>query len=137
MPEFIGEWIDAEKNILALAVHLDAQVRRLEERRARIASGPNAPELRANDLAAIDAELEPLSLKAKAAAAGKFLHDPRDVAGCDPQHSRWIAMAIKSGRYVTPEQFGQSVHDTDRKQPIKVIRGGSATNMGSPSMATR
>ncbi len=128
-----------DQNIADKATALAAAVRDLEERRARVESGPNAPELRANDIAAIDAELTPLRYKAEAADDGMLFWDPRDVSGADPVHQTWVARARERGRIVRPDNYGPSVHDLDRKDPIKVIRGNptGAHDLGNPSMATR
>jgi len=136
IPSYQGSWLDAEKNILALATHYEAVIRRLEEQRASLDSSPNAEILRAYERKALDDQLGPLRLRAEAAAKGYFLIDPRDVSGCDPTHGMWRAMAIKAGRLIYPEQFISSKHDLqiDDKPPLKVIRGGDrANNLGSPA----
>ena len=143
MPEFVGEWVDFAKNIEALAGHLDACVRVLEDKRARIESGPNHPDLKANDLAAIDRELAPLRFKAQAAYEGAYFYDPRELSGLDPNHQRWVAMARKAGSLVTPDTFEPSLHaqEEDKATPLRVIRGGRESgqggfDMGNPSFST-
>jgi hypothetical protein len=127
-----------DQNIADLATALAAQVRNLEDRRTRIASGPNAPELRANDIAALDAQLTPLRYKAEAAADGMLYWDPAEISGANPIHQTWVARARERGRIVRPDNYGPSVHDLDQTQPIKVIRGGTgAHDLGNPSMALR
>jgi hypothetical protein len=126
------------QNIEDLATALAAEVRALEERRARVESGPNAPELKVNDLAAIDAQLLPLRYRAEAAADGMLFWDPAAVSGADPIHQTWVARARERGRIVRPDNYGPSVHDLDQTQPIKVLRGGDgARNLGSPTMSVR
>lgn len=125
-------------NIAELAGSLKAKVANLEARRQRVSSGPNAPELRQNEVAAIDAELQTARWHASAAAQGKIAWDPRDVSGCDPRRQRWVSEARQRGMLVTPGET--SVHDTDPRAPIKVIRGGGgagANNLGSPTMSVR
>jgi hypothetical protein len=126
------------QNIEDLATALAAEVRALEARRARVESGPNAPELKVNDLAAIDAQLLPLRYKAEAAADGMLFWDPAAISGADPIHQTWVARARERGRLVNPSNYGPSVHDLDQAVPIKVVRGGNgASNLGSPTMSVR
>jgi len=133
MVEYIGEWVDAEKNILALAVRLDAEIRTLEDQRNLKLSSPSHPDLVRNDIASIDAQLKPLRFKAAAAHQGQLWVDPRDPSGADPATQRWKAMARRAGRIVYPDNFGPSLHDTDKHVPIKVERGGNgAFNLGAP-----
>ena len=142
MPEYCGEWVDFPKNIEALAGHLDACVRVLEEQRARIESGPNHPDLKSNDLATIDRDLVPLRFKAQAANSGAYFYDPRELSGLDPNHQRWVAMARKAGFLVTPDTFAPSLHASreDKATPLKVIRGRGegqgAFDLGNPTMST-
>ena len=98
----------------------------------RIESGPNHPELKANDLAAIDAKLEPLRLKASAATMGVYFYDPRDMSGGDKDHQRWVAMARERGMLVNPSNFGESLHAAKEQEgsPLKVIRGGNGAGPG-------
>ena len=127
------------QNIEDLATALAAEVRALEERRARVASGPNAEVLKANDLVAIDAELTPLRYKAEAASDGMLFWNPAEVSGTDPVRQVWVARARERGRLVTPSTYGPSVHDLDQTQPITVVRGSGAAGaaLGSPSMTVR
>jgi len=136
IPDYQGTWLDAEKNILALATHYEAAIRRLEDQRASLDSSPNAAVLRAYEISALDDQLGPLRLRAAAAANGYFLTDPRDVSGCDPTHGLWRSMALKAGRLIYPEQFISSKHDQelDDNPPLTVIRGGDrVNNLGSPA----
>jgi hypothetical protein len=128
-----------DQNIADKATALAAQVRDLEERRARVESGPNHPELKVNDLAAIDAQLTPLRYAAEAASDGMLFWDPAAVSGADPIRQTWIARARERGRLVNPSNYGPSVHDLDQTQPIKVVRGSGAAGaaLGSPSMSVR
>ncbi len=140
IPQYIGEWVDFPKNIQALAVRFDSEIRTLEEQRARVASGPNAESLRALDIEAIDATLRPLRYKAAAAHEGLLWVDPRDVSGADASTQKWKAMARKAGCVVYPEQFGPSLHDQaeDDKTPIRVLRGGErGVNLGAPASTMR
>jgi len=133
MVEYIGEWVDFLRNITALADVFDAQIRNLEDQRGRVESGPNAPELKRNDIAAIESQLAPLRYKSQAAHQGYLWVDPRDVSGADPATQRWKAMARRAGRIVYPDNFGPSLYDTDEQVPIKVERGGNgAFNLGAP-----
>jgi hypothetical protein len=142
VPDYIGEWVDCERNLLALGVHFDSRIRTLETQRARITSSPNAETLREIDIKAVDRELEPLRLKAMAAHEGMLYHDSRDVGGCDPRMQTWISMAIKAGRYVTPDTFGPSLHaqEEDSDTPLRVVRGREsglgAFDLGNPTMST-
>src|SRR5271157_1774092 len=126
-------------NIAELAGAFAGQVRLLEEQRARIASGPNHPELKANDIAAIDAQLGPARLRSQAAEMGVYFYDPRDPSGGDRDHQTWCAKARERGMLVNPSNFGPSLHDQDNLVPIKVIRGGErgATDLGSPYARVR
>lgn len=127
-----------EENLSNLGDYYEGIVRGLEDRRNRIATGPNAPELRSNDIAAIDALLAPARYHAHAARDGAVFHDPRDPADCTAEKQRWVAWARTLGRLVNPGNYGESVHDADADQPIKVIRGGNGSfDMSSPTMSTR
>ena len=124
-PEYCGDWTDWSKNIMALAGHLDAQIATLQAQRDRIASGVSHPELRANDIAAVDAQLKPLVMKARAARDGKLLWDPGSITGSGREHQRWVVMASKAGALVTPSTYAPSVHesDADATELITVARG--------------
>jgi hypothetical protein len=127
-------------NIEELAGALASHVRELEDKRARVESGPNHPDLKANDLAAIDARLVPLRLKAQAAADGVFFYDPRDVSGGDRDHQTWVARARERGMLVNPSNFGASLHASEETEgsSLRVIRGGTgAHDLGSPAMSSR
>ncbi len=125
-------------NIAELAGALAGMVRNLEDQRRRVETGPNHPELKANDLAAIDAQLAPLRMRALAASDGVYFYDPRDVSGGDRDAQHWVAAARERGMLVNPSNFGPSLHDRDQTQPIKVVRGGDgAKNLGSPTMSVR
>jgi hypothetical protein len=127
------------QNIAELAGAFAAVVGTLEKQRDRVASGPNHPELKANDLAAIDAQLGPARLRSQAAKQGLYFYDPRDVSGGDNVAQTWVAKARERGMLVNPSNFGPSIHAQDETNatPIKVIRGGEATNMGSPTLTSR
>jgi len=125
-------------NIRELAGAFAAVVRNLEEARQRVETGPNHPELKANDLAAIDAQLGPARLRSQAAEQGMYFYDPRDVSGGDRDAQTWVAKARERGMLVNPSNFGPSLHDQDADVPIKVVRGGDgAFNLGSPTMTSR
>ncbi len=127
-----------QQNIGELAGAFAAEVRGLEDRRNRIETGPNHPELKANDLAAIDAQLGPARLRSEAALQGVYFYDPRDVSGGDPVAQTWVAKARERGMLVNPSNFGPSLHDQDQTVPIKVIRGGDgARALGSPAITSR
>src|SRR5271157_2466030 len=115
---------DWATNIRELAGHFAGVVRNLEDQRNRVANGPNHPELKTNDLKALDDQLGPARLRAQAAAAGVYFFDPRDVSGSDPVAQTWVAKARERGMLVNPSNFGPSLHDQDQTVPIKVIRGG-------------
>lgn len=132
-----GDSRDFDVNIRNLATHLQGKIRTLESQRARISTSPDHPDLRANATKALDDQLGPLRLKAEAAENGQYFADPRDVENCDPSSQRWASLAIALGRYVTPDTFEPSLHDTDATAPIKVIRGGTAKDLGSPTMSVR
>ncbi len=124
-------------NVAELAMHYAGKVRDLETQRARIESGPNAPALKANDLAALDAHLEKARRCAAAAAAGAVFHDPRDPSGADHDTQMWRCKAREVGMLVSPDNFEPSLHAT-KAFPLKVIRGGDgAFNLGSPTMTAR
>ncbi len=126
-----------QTNILELAGALAAGIRQLEEQRNRVETGPNHPELKVNDLAALDAKLGPLRLKLQAAEMGVYFYDPRDVSGSDPAHQTWAAKARERGMLVSPDNFGPSLHAEAlaRAAPLLVIRGrGDPVNMSSPTM---
>lgn len=127
-------------NIAELAGAFAAAVRSLEDARARVESGPNHPDLKANDLKAIDDQLGPARLRSQAAEDGVYFYDPRDVSGGDRDAQTWVARARERGMLVNPSNFGPSLHasETDEGSPLKVIRGGDgAFNLGSPTMNTR
>lgn len=128
-----------DQNIADLATALAAEVRALEDRRSRVASGPNAEVLKANDLAQLDAELLPLRYKAEAAADGMLFWNPAEVSGANPIRQTWVARARERGRIVRPDNYGPSVHDLDQTQPITVVRGAGQAGaaLGSPSMSVR
>ncbi len=129
---------DWATNIGELAGAFAAEVRALEDRRQRIETGPNHPELKAHDLAAIDAQLGPARLRFQAAEQGVYFYDPRDVSGGDPVAQTWVAKARERGMLVNPTNFGPSLHDQDQTVPIKVIRGGDgARALGSPAITSR
>jgi len=124
-------------NILELKGALAGEARILEDQRTRVETGPNHPELKANDIAALDARLAPLRLKLKAAEMGVYFYDPRDVSGSDPAHQTWVAKARERGMLVNPDNFGPSLHAEEqaRATPLTVVRGGNgAFNLGSPSL---
>ncbi len=124
-------------NILELAGALAAEIRLLEDQRNRVEIGPNHPELKVNDLAAIDTKLGPLRLKLQAANMDVYFYDPRAVSGGDPAHQAWVAKARERGMLVNPDNFGPSLHAEAqaRATPLTVIRGrGDPVNMGSPTM---
>jgi len=125
-----------QTNILELAGALAGEVRILEDQRNRVEKGPNHPDLKANDIAAIDAKLGPLRLKLQAAEMDVYFYDPRDVSGSDPAHQTWVAKARERGMLVNPSNFGPSLHAEEqaRAAPLTVVRGGNGVfNMGSPS----
>ncbi|MGO9114319.1 MAG: hypothetical protein ACLP9L_34315 [Thermoguttaceae bacterium] len=129
---------DWSTNIGELAGAFAAEVRALEDRRARIETGPNHPELKANDLAAVDAQLGPARLRSQAAEDGVYLYDPRDVSGGDRDAQTWVAKARERGMLVNPSNFGPSLHDQDKDVPIKVVRGGDgARALGAPTITSR
>ncbi|MGA2701997.1 MAG: hypothetical protein ABSH35_12995 [Isosphaeraceae bacterium] len=121
-----------DENIADLATAKAGHVRDLEDRRNRIASGPNHPELKANDLAAIDAHLDKARIHAHAAAAGLVYHDPSDPAmGCDATHQRWVSEARARGRLVNPSNYEPSLH-ASKGNEITVQRGSGAVQFGAP-----
>ncbi len=123
-------------NILKLAGALAGEVRILEDQRNRVETGPNHPDLKANDIAALDARLAPLRLKLEAANMDVYFYDPRDVSGGDPAHQAWVAKARERGMLVNPSNFGLSLHAEEQAKatPLTVVRGrGDPVNMGSPS----
>ncbi len=125
-------------NIRELAGAFAAVVRSFEDARQRVETGPNHPELKANELAAIDAQLGPARLRSQAAEQGMYFYDPRDVSGGDRDAQTWVAKARERGMLVNPSNFGPSLHDQDADVPIKVVRGGDgAFNLGSPTMTSR
>ncbi len=127
-----------QQNIGELAGAFAAEVRALEDRRQRIETGPNHPELKANDLAAVDAQLGPAFLRSQAAEEGLYYYDPRDVSGGDRDAQTWVAKARERGMLVNPSNFGPSLHDQDQTVPIKVIRGGDgARALGAPTISVR
>jgi hypothetical protein len=131
---------DWQTNIFELAGALAAQVRTLEDARQRVETGPNHPELKANDLAAIDAQLGPARMRSQAAELGLYFYNPTDVSGGDRDAQTWVSKARERGMLVNPSNFGPSIHaaETDEGTPIKVIRGGDgAFNMSSPTLTTR
>ena len=142
MLPYRGDERDFDVNIRNLQTHLEGKIRTLEAQRARIASGPNAESLRENDIKAVDRELEPLRVKAEAAADGQFWHDSRSVGGCDPKVQAWASIAIALGRYVTPDTFAPSLHASREQDasPLQVLRGRSAGqgafDLGNPSFST-
>src|SRR5271157_5690056 len=117
---------DWSTNIRELAGALAGKVRNLEDQRQQVEAGPNHPELKANDVAAIDARLGPLRLKARAAGMGVYFYDPRDVSGGDAVHQTWVRKARERGQLVNPTNFGPSIHAMEQQNatPLKVIRGG-------------
>jgi len=129
---------DWSTNIGELAGAFAAVVRSLEDARQRVETGPNHPELKANDIAAIDAQLGPARLRSQAAEMGVYFYDPRDPSGGDRDHQTWCAKARERGMLVNPSNFGPSLHDQDQLQPIKVIRGrGDSFDMSSPTITSR
>ncbi len=127
-----------DENLKNLADHYAGIVRGLEDRRNRLTSSPNHPELRAYDIKAIDDQLIPARYRAKAAADGAVYHDAREAADCTREKQRWVSWARTLGRLVNPDNYSISVHDRDQTQPIKVIRGGDgAKNLGSPTISVR
>jgi hypothetical protein len=123
-------------NILELAGALAGEVRTLEDQRNRVVTGPNHPDLKANDIAAIDAKLAPLRLKLEAANMDVYFYDPRDVSDGDPAHQTWVAKARERGMLVNPSNFGPSLHAEEQAKAtsLTVVRGrGDPVNMGSPS----
>jgi|SRR5271157_1914758 len=126
-----------DQNIKDLASSLAGKVRNLEDERNRIETGPNHPELKANEIATVDAKLEPLRIHALAAEKGVLFHDPRDMGGLDRDRQTWVARARERGRLVNPTNFGPSLHASEAV-PLKVERGRSDSfNLGSPTMSTR
>ncbi len=125
-----------DQNIADLATALAGKVRDLESQRAVIENGPNHPELKRVDLAAIDAELDVARLHALAAADGMVFHDPRDMSGLDRDHQTWVAKARERGRLVNPSNFGPSLH-ASKDVPIRVVRGGDPTNLGAPTVSVQ
>jgi len=127
---------DWATNIAELAGAFAAQVRNLEDQRQRVETGPNHPELKANAIAALDAQLGSARLRSQAADDGVYFYDPRDMSGADPVAQTWCARARERGTLVNPTNFGPSLHDQDQDVPIKVVRGGNgAFNLGSPSIS--
>jgi hypothetical protein len=139
-PPYEGNWTDFDKNISALSGHLDAHVRDEEDKRARVESGPNHPDLKAQELAHMDGALGTLRMKAAAAKKGYFFHDLRSMSGASPEHQKWVAMARKAGKLLNPGNFWPSLHaqNEEKASSLKVIRGGEgAFNLGSPAISTR
>ncbi len=133
-----NERFDWATNITELAGAFASAVRNLEDQRHRVETGPNHPELKANDLAAIDAQLGPARLRSQAAEMGVYFYDPRDVSGGDRDAQTWVAKARERGMLANPSNFGSSLHDQDADVPIKVVRGGDGVfNLGSPTMTSR
>ncbi|SRR5271165_1478271 len=139
-PEYEGGWTDFPKNIKALAGHLDAKVRVEQEKRDRVESGPNHPDLKLQELAHMDGALGSLKLKARAASEGKLIWDPRDVSGASSVHQTWVTMARKAGALETPDTYEPSLHASkeEHASPLRVIRGGNGANdLGSPQINAR
>jgi hypothetical protein len=67
-------------------------------------------------------EVESLTLRARAAREGHFLHDPRSISGCDPAVQIWRARCAAVGRIVSPSQFWPD-GKAPKREPIKVVRG--------------
>ena len=94
-----------DQNIKDLASALAGKVRNLEDERNRIETGPNHPELKANEIATVDAKLEPLRIHALAAEEGVLFHDPRDMGGLDRDRQTWVARGARKGAAGQPDQL--------------------------------
>lgn len=125
-----------DQNIADLSTAKAGHVRDLETQRARIESGPNHPDLKANDLAALDAQLAKARIHAEATAEGVLFHDPGDpVMGCDREHQVWVSRARERGRLVNPTNYEPSIHASKEQEgsPLKVQRGAGAVQRGAPA----
>ena len=74
-----SDHFDWSTNIGELAGGLAGQVRNLEDQRNRVETGPNHPDLKANDIKAIDVRLGPLRMRVQAAEMGADFYHPRHV----------------------------------------------------------
>ncbi|MGO9166290.1 MAG: hypothetical protein ACLP56_05405 [Candidatus Sulfotelmatobacter sp.] len=137
LPTYEGTWVDCERNLKALAIRFDSDIRKLEAQQSQVATGPNHPMLRDQKVKALEDELEPLRFRASAAHEGLFFHDPAKPSAGDREYQKWVGMAVHAGRVVYPDEFEPSIHAQAVKDaaPLVVVRGDRAglRDLGAPT----